>query len=523
MLAPLTNYERHAPEDLEITALCLDSRTAAPGALFAALRGQQTDGHRFLAQAVERGAACVLTEEAPALPVPYILVPDSRYALARMAAVWYGEPAKKMTVVGVTGTNGKTTTTYLLKQILEQTLHVRVGLIGTNQNMIGDEILPAQRTTPESLQLQELLFHMACADCTHVVMEVSSHALMQHRTAGIDFAVGIFTNLTQDHLDYHDTMESYCDAKARLFQQCSVAVVNGDDAWTPRILQHAVCRHVSFGEDLTNDLIGWRARYESRCVRFLACDDGQQVETCVPIPGRFSLYNALGALLAARELGVPLDKAARALETCHGVRGRCEVLPTDTDYTVLIDYAHTPDGLKNILSAVCGFAENRVIAVFGCGGDRDRTKRPRMGRIAAALADAVVVTSDNPRTESPYSILHDILEGMNESQTPFAVLENRREAIAYALDHAAHGDVVVLAGKGHEPYQIIGTTAYPLDEREVVRAHLSQQQRKDAAAAAKGMNDESSTLMRDQLCDRGDRRQAPDSGAAQTQGGAEHP
>ncbi len=513
----------HAPRDLEISVLCLDSRAAGRGALFAALRGRQTDGHRFLADAVARGAACVLTEEPPQMQIPYILVPDSRDALARMAAVWYGEPAKKMTMVGVTGTNGKTTTTYLLKQILEKTISARVGLIGTNQNMIGDEILPAQRTTPESLTLQELLAHMARAGCTHVVMEVSSHALMQSRTAGIEFAVGVFTNLTQDHLDYHGTMEAYCDAKARLFSQCAVAVANGDDPWTPRILQNAACRSVCFGEGLTNDLVGWHVRYESRCVRFTACDDCGHVEACLPIPGRFSLYNALGALLAARELGISLEDAAKALADCRGVRGRCEVLETDTDYTVLIDYAHTPDGLKNILSTACGFAENRVIVVFGCGGERDKTKRAGMGRIAAVLADAVVVTSDNPRGEPPYAILHDILEGMRETQTPFAVLENRREAVAYALDHAERGDVVVLAGKGHEPYQIIGKTAYPLDEREIVRAHLNQQQRKAAARAAGGNDYEDSILVRDQLRDRAGDGQTPDSGAAQAQGGTEHP
>lgn len=405
---------------------------------------------------------------------PCVLVPDAHEAAARLAAKWYGEPAKRMTLVGVTGTNGKTTTTYLLKQLLERCLGARVGLIGTNQNMIGETVLPAARTTPDALTLQRLLREMADAGCTHAVMEVSSHALVQKRVGAIDFTLGVFTNLTQDHLDYHGTMEAYCDAKALLFRQCRAAVVNGDDAWTERLLRGAACPVTRFGQNFSNDLVGWRPEYRADCVRFTACDDREHVPAALHIPGAFSLYNALAALGAAQALGIPLADAAAALADCRGVRGRAEVVPTDTDYTVLIDYAHTPDGLANILSAVCGFADGRVIAVFGCGGDRDRTKRAEMGRIAARLADLAVVTSDNPRTEDPYAILHEILAGLRGSTTSFAVLEDRREAIAYALDHARAGDVVVLAGKGHETYQEVGTERRPLDERQVVREHLNQ-------------------------------------------------
>ena len=376
--------------------------------------------------------------------------------------------------VGITGTNGKTTTTYLLKQLLERCLGAKVGLIGTNQNMIGDAVLPAERTTPDALTLQRLLREMADAGCTHVVMEVSSHALVQRRAGAIDFALGVFTNLTQDHLDYHGTMEAYCDAKARLFRQCRAAAVNGDDPWTPRLLENVTCPVTRFGQGLANDLVGWDAHYCADRVSFTACSDSEHIPVTLHIPGAFSLYNALAALAAAQALGIPIEDAAQALSLCQGVRGRAEVVPTDTDYTVLIDYAHTPDGLKNILSTVCGFADARVLVVFGCGGDRDRTKRAEMGRIAARLADEVIVTSDNPRTENPYAILHEILAGMADSATPFAVLESRREAIAYALDHARTGDVVVLAGKGHETYQVVGAETLPLDERQVVREHLSQ-------------------------------------------------
>ena len=315
---------------------------------------------------------------------------------------------------------------------------------------------------------------MADAGCTHVVMEVSSHALVQRRAGAIDFALGVFTNLTQDHLDYHGTMEAYCDAKAHLFRQCRAAAVNGDDPWTPRLLENVTCPVTRFGQGLANDLVGWDAHYCADRVSFTACSDSEHIPVTLHIPGAFSLYNALAALAAAQALGIPIEDAAQALSLCQGVRGRAEVVPTDTDYTVLIDYAHTPDGLKNILSTVCGFADARVLVVFGCGGDRDRTKRAEMGRIAARLADEVIVTSDNPRTENPYAILHEILAGMADSATPFAVLESRREAIAYALDHARTGDVVVLAGKGHETYQVVGAETLPLDERQVVREHLSQ-------------------------------------------------
>ena len=457
----------------EIRALTLDSRTAEEGSLFLALHGARADGADYAAEALARGAACVVTER-EAGDAPCVLVPDAHEAAARLAAQWYGRPAERMTVIGVTGTNGKTTTTCLLKQLLERCLGAKVGLIGTNRNMIGDAALPAARTTPDALTLQRLLREMADAGCTHAVMEVSSHALVQRRVGAIDFALGVFTNLTQDHLDYHGTMEAYCDAKALLFRQCRAAVVNGDDAWTERLLRDAACPVTRFGQNFSNDLVGWRPEYHADCVHFTACDDREHVPVTLHIPGAFSLYNALAALGAAQALGIPLADAAAALADCRGVRGRAEVVPTDTDYTVLIDYAHTPDGLANILSAVCGFADGRVIAVFGCGGDRDRTKRAEMGRIAAGLADLAVVTSDNPRTEDPYAILHEILAGLRGSTTPFAVLEDRREAIAYALDHARAGDVVVLAGKGHETYQEVGTERRPLDERQVVREHLNQ-------------------------------------------------
>lgn len=491
-----------------------DSRDARRGSLFVAVRGERDDGARYLADAALRGAACAVCEAPPPAEMPYVLVPDCRHALALMAAAWYGNPSEKLTMVGVTGTNGKTTTTVLIRQLLERTLGVKTGLIGTVENRIGDETIPAERTTPGALELHHMLARMAEQGCTHAVMEVSSHALIQQRTAGITFDAAVFTNLTQDHLDYHGTMEAYCDAKARLFRQSRAAAVNGDSRWAKRILDGASCPRLTYGQDLTNDIVGWRARYENDRVRFTVSDEEEHYLTELRIPGEFSLYNALAALSALRLLGVPLEDAARELPRCTGVRGRCEVVPTDTDYTVLIDYAHTPDGLRNILKTVCGFAENRVLLVFGCGGDRDRVKRARMGRIASALSDLAVVTSDNPRTESPYLILHDILNGMRESKTPFAVMEDRREAIAYALDHAERGDVVLLAGKGHEAYQIVGNAAVPLDERTIVREHLKQR---------RNQHDQNSSCLPAGLCGLCDCGTLPDPLAQEAEGGTGDP
>ena len=498
---------------MEITHLTDDSREARRGSLFAVIHGEREDGGRYLSDALARGAVCALCEQPPDVPIPYVLVPDCRLALAYLAAAWYGDPAERLTMVGVTGTNGKTTTAALIAQLLERTLGAKVGVIGTVENRIGGETLSAERTTPGAPALQSLLARMADAGCTHVVMEVSSHALAQHRAAGIVFDAAVFTNLTQDHLDYHGTMERYCDAKARLFRQCRAAAVNGDSRWTARLLAGADCPRLTYGQNLSNDLVGWRPRYESGRVCFTVSDEEGHYPAELRIPGEFSLYNALAAVAAVHLLGVPVADAARELAHCQGVRGRCEVVPTDTDYTVLIDYAHTPDGLKNILEAVCGFAEKRVLLVFGCGGDRDRSKRARMGRIAAALSDFAVLTSDNPRTESPYAILHDVLGGMRGSTTPFAVLENRREAIAYALDHARRGDVVLLAGKGHETGQIIGTKVFPLDEREVVTEHLEQRRKHYVDSGSGGS----------ELCGHGDRREVPDPVAPPPQGGAGDP
>ena len=458
---------------LEITGVSYDSRQVRPGDLFVAMTGFAADGHRFIPQALEAGAAAVLCQNPPeGEGIPYVRTEDSRRALAAAGANFFGHPAEAMTMVGITGTNGKTTTTYLLKAILEARGE-KVGLIGTNQNMIGQEVLPTERTTPESFELQKLFARMREAGCTHVVMEVSSHALALDRVYGVPYAVGVFTNLTQDHLDFHKTMEAYCDAKALLFQNCGVGVVNAADPWTPRLLKNKTCRVLTFSSSGEADLRAEDPVLAADHVAFTAVCERESAPVRVNIPGHFMIDNALDVLGAALALGIPLGESAAVLAEVPHVKGRVEVVPTPgKDYTVLIDYAHSPDSLENVLSTVKGFAKGRTVALFGCGGDRDRAKRPIMGRVAAAAADFVIVTTDNPRTERPMDIIAGILPGVEGSGTPYEVIEDRVEAIRWALDHAEPGDVIVLCGKGHETYQEVGHEKRHMDEREIVAEYL---------------------------------------------------
>jgi UDP-N-acetylmuramoyl-L-alanyl-D-glutamate--2,6-diaminopimelate ligase len=459
--------------DMEIRGVSYDSRTTQAGDLFVAMPGFAADGHAFIGKAVAAGAAAVLCERLPEEAVPCVQVADARRSLAVLGANFFHHPAQSMTMIGVTGTNGKTTTTYLLKAVLEQAAGAKVGLIGTNQNMIGSEILPTERTTPESFELQKLFARMRDAGCTHVVMEVSSHALTLDRVWGVPYAVGIFTNLTQDHLDFHKTMEDYCDAKALLFRNCGTGVVNADDVWTSRLLKDAACTPFFYAERAEADLRAEEISLAADHVAFTAVTKDARVPVRVNIPGGFMVYNTLDVLGAALALGIPLEQSAAVLERVPHVKGRVEVVPTPgKEYTVLIDYAHSPDGMVNVLSTVKGFAGGRTIALFGCGGDRDKTKRPKMGRVAAELADFAVVTTDNPRTEKPADIIADILPGFAGSDTPYVVVEDRIEAIHWAMDHAQKGDVIVLCGKGHETYQEINHVKHHMDEREIVADYL---------------------------------------------------
>ena len=458
--------------EMEIPGICYDSRNVNTGELFVAVAGFASDGHRFIPMAQEKGASVVLCERIPEIEIPYVQVENTRLALALASANFFDRPADKMTCIGVTGTNGKTSTTYILKSVLEKTLGAKVGLIGTIQNMIGETVLETERTTPESFELQKLFAEMVEAGCTHMIMEVSSHALVLDRVAGIHFDVGVFTNLTQDHLDFHKTMEEYRKAKAILFARCDKGVLNGDDPATQKILETATCQAMTFGEHEGNDLVAESYELMSDGVRFTAAYGGKTEEVALGIPGTFTVYNALGVLGTALALGVSLPDAAAALRQAKGVKGRVEVVPTPgKDYTVLVDYAHAPDGLENVLRSVRGFCKGRLISVFGCGGDRDNTKRPIMGEIGARLSDIAIITSDNPRTEDPGSIIDMILAGIPD-QSNCIVEENRRKAIRLAMDMDEKDDIIVLCGKGHETYQILGTEKTHLDEREEVAAHL---------------------------------------------------
>ena len=474
LLNDIPVLEMNVKPELEISGVSYDSRTVQPGHLFVAITGYSADGHKYIPDALNRGAVCVLCERKPAGEIPFVLVPDCRVALAQLGANWFDHPADRMTILGVTGTNGKTSITYLMKAVLEKTLNAKVGLIGTIQNMIGDRCLPADHTTPESFELQRLFAEMATAGCTHVVMEVSSVGLYLHRTDCVPFAVGAFTNLTEDHLDFHKTMEAYRQAKALLFRRSAFSVFNIDDPEVARTMEDAACWTLSSsaagkpadlsasGIELGPDHVAFTAEYK-----------GERVPVRVGIPGGFTVYNALTVLGMAIGVGIPLRKAAAALAESRGVRGRMEVVPTPgKPYTVLIDYAHTPDALENVLRSVRGFCKGRIIAVFGCGGNRDPFKRPIMGKIGVRYSDLAIITSDNPRKEEPEKIIADILKGADEGGKPYLVVVNRREAIARAMAEAGPEDVVVLCGKRHETYQIIGTEVTHLDEREEVAKNL---------------------------------------------------
>lgn len=459
----------------QVQNICYDSRHVTKGDVFVAICGYETDGHKYISMAMQNGASLVVCERKPDEDIQYVLVDNSRYALAIMGKNYFGSPSEKMKIIGITGTNGKTTTTYLIKTVLENEGY-KVGLIGTNQNLIGDKVIETERTTPESFELHKLFDEMYKAGCDYVVMEVSSHSLVLDRVAGIDFEVGVFTNLTQDHLDFHKTMEEYLKAKSILFTKCKKGVINIDDPEAKKIIDRATCEVTTYSADSDKaTIIAKNIKLKANGIEFASVTKGEIARVSLCIPGKFSVYNALAAIGCALAVGIHLDQSALALHKAQGVKGRVEVVPTDTNYTVLIDYAHSPDGIKNVLTAVRGVTKGRVIALFGCGGDRDKTKRPRMGAISAKFADYCIVTSDNPRTEQPEAIIDDILEGMKDIKCPYKVIVNRVDAIHYALEFAKKNDTIVLMGKGHETYQEINHVKNHLDEREVIRDYFKTQ------------------------------------------------
>lgn len=457
--------------EISIKGITNDSRNIKDGFMFVAIKGFQTDGNEYIKKAFENGAVVVLCQEKPSEDVPYILVKDSRFTMSKVAVNFYKNPTKDMKITGITGTNGKTTVTYLVKHILES-FEEKMGLIGTNQNMICDQIIETERTTPESNELQEIFLDMKNKKCSGAVMEVSSHSLVLNRVDGIEFDTCAFTNISQDHLDFHNTIEEYAKAKSLLFSKCKTGIINLDDEFANVMQKDATCDIITYGiNNEKADLNATNTELLSDKVLFDVTYKQKTIKATLYIPGKFSIYNALTAIGVCVSYGYDLEDVIKYLETASGVKGRVEVVRTKADFTVLIDYAHSPDGILNVLSAVKGFAKGRVIGLFGCGGDRDRTKRPLMAQATVKYADITIVTSDNPRTENPSEIIKDIVSGIESYD--YKMIEDRREAISYALSIAKKDDVIVLMGKGHETYQEINGVKHHLDEREEVQKYFA--------------------------------------------------
>lgn len=460
-----------------IRGIAYDSRRVEPGFLFVAVKGLKTDGHRYVEQALARGAVALVLEEPLDVPpgVCWVRVPDTRIALGLLATEFYAHPSQKLRMIGVTGTNGKTTTTNLIRAIYKEAGR-QTGLIGTIANYIGERALPVEHTTPESLDLQKLLADMVEAGVDAALMEVSSHALALQRVAGCEFDVAVFTNITQDHLDFHQDMDNYLAAKARLFEQLGdgskpgskFAVINADDPRAGEIIARTRVPVITYSVVNPSDVKAGDINVTARGVSFAVESTWGNCRLNLKLTGLFNVYNALAAFTVGAVEGLPVELVSRALAGVSGVHGRFELVDRGQDFAVVVDYAHTPDGLENILKTARQITTGRLITVFGCGGDRDRTKRPIMGEIAARYSDRPVVTSDNPRTEEPLAIIKDVEEGVSRVLAPesYEVIPDRREAIKYAIQNARSGDVVIIAGKGHEDYQIIGTQKFHFDDRE---------------------------------------------------------
>lgn len=478
--------ECHGRHDVLVNAITDDSRSVKPGSLFVAVKGEQTDGHRFIPAAMEAGMAALVAQEPVSVTsLPFARVSDSRKALGLLGSRFYGDPSARLRVIGVTGTNGKTTTTYVCKALLEG-LGRQVGLIGTVAYQVGKETLPAAHTTPGAIELQQLLVKMVIAGCTTAVMEVSSHALAQDRTVGCEYDVGVFSNLTQDHLDFHRTMEDYFQAKLRLFTGLTGtskpnkrAIVNIDDPAGIRIRDLCPAPVWTYAVRAKADLYPEHVRLSLEGTTFNAVTPAGSFLVESHLVGEHNVYNLLAAIGVALHEGATLDQIRRAITQVTNVPGRFERVLAGQPFTVVVDYAHTEDALVRLLTAAQALKTGRIITVFGCGGDRDRGKRPRMGGAAVRYSDVVILTSDNPRTEDPLAILEEVEAGVTEAlrQRPdvrYRKVADRRKAIAVAVREARPGDMVLIAGKGHEDYQIIGTKKFPFDDREAAREAIEQ-------------------------------------------------
>lgn len=469
----LENKFRTSLPDINISGVTDNTKEIEKDILFFCVKGKTFDGHDFAKEAIEKGAAAVVTERDLEIE-NQIIVDDTRKAYGEICASWYNHPERKLKLIGVTGTNGKTTMTSLIKEVLTKSGH-RVGLIGTIRNEIMGEVFETDKTSPLTKDYMELLSRMVKAGCDCAVMEVSSFALEQQRIGPSHFRIGVFTNLTQDHLDYHGDMEEYYKAKKLLFSRCDTAIINTDDEYGKRLYSEITCDKRSCSLEEEADYTAENIEISQDKLSYDLIGKENNISVSLGMTGKFNIMNSLQAAAACLEMRIPEEKVSSALSTVSGVKGRCEIIPTGKDYTVICDYAHSPDGIKNILSSLKPFAENRLVCLFGCGGDRDKTKRPLMAKAAAEYADKLIITSDNPRNEEPSAIIEDILEGLKDSSVSYDVVENRRDAIKHALVTGEKGDIIVLAGKGHEDYQILkGYEKIHFDEREIVAEILKE-------------------------------------------------
>ena len=459
-------------EESKVQNIRYDNRKIEQGDAFVCVKGFKVDGHSFIGDAIKKGANVLIVQEDVSVQedITIIKVRDTRKALAIMSSNYFGNPKDKLKIIGITGTNGKTTSAFIIKSILEKAGFM-TGLIGTIANYIGNKKVDAVRTTPESYELHELFKNMVDAGVEYCVMEVSSHSLELDRVYGVQFEEGIFTNLTRDHLDFHKTFENYYNAKFKLFERSNHSIINLDDPYGANIVKDIEERGVktkvsTFSIEKESDFKAFEIKSHSNGSEFKVNLESIE-EFSINIPGEYNIYNSLGCIICAYNLNIPMDKIKEGLSDVV-IPGRCELVAKEKNlpYSIIIDYAHTPDGLENILSTVKAFTKNRMISVFGCGGDRDKVKRPQMGKIGCELSDIVIITSDNPRSEEPMDIINDIVKPLNYDN--FVIEVNRKEAIRKAMNMALEGDVIVIAGKGHETYQILKDETIHFDEREVV-------------------------------------------------------
>jgi len=471
--------ESNIDPNTEIKDVVADSRKISEGSVFVCIKGSRVDAHELIPEAIEKGAVFCVVQNGIKVEgiekINHVTVRNTREAFALLLANYYGNPEKSFKyVIGVTGTNGKSSTTFMLKHLLEMAGY-KVGLIGTVKYMIGDREYSTDKTsnvltTPDSELLFELLYEMKKEKVDCLVMEVSSHAIALDKICGLDFDIAVFTNLTRDHLDFHNTMEEYAEVKSRLFERCKIGIFNNDDPRADEVAKNCKGKRYNFAiKNINSDFTAKNVRpkgVEGSEYELLSDNDIFRVR--LSIPGEFSVYNSLAAASCACVMGVDKSIIKKAMETMPGVPGRICKLDTGTPFSVIIDFAHTPDGLKNTLDALKGFKSGRLITLFGCGGDRDRTKRPIMGRVAMQNSDYCIITSDNSRSEEKSAIINDILEGVKGIKTPYKVIENRTEAIEYAIDMAKPDDIILLAGKGHEEYEIDKTGKHPYSETEIV-------------------------------------------------------